>query len=268
MTKKGFSGQQLRVKTDLGPRLAIAKIGIVSRDYTHKYTNGFRDFSDALPGVLALLDKEGCDTVLFSLYSIIPRKSFRPFHSIRLHNIKSVLYEEFTDGEKRKPGRYIVLHQRANKWHEYVLQQKFGSLTGKKKETIVEFIQDEIPKRILGNCCVLLCGESNGVKYVPKYKSVQDNFGLRKSLPKEVNVILNPVHDRMTRFEMKLKRRFLSQNDRWVVSVWNKGKQDKNGRVRDGGEPAWSIFRNGKKTEIIVTPLQNQMGVEIGILEI
>ncbi len=268
ITKKQISSQQLTAKTDAVPRLAIAKIGIVSRDYTLKYSNGFRDFSAALPGALALLDKEGCDTVPFSLFSIVPRRSFRTFRSIQLHNIKSILYEEFTDGTKRKAGRYVVLHRKANTWHQYVLHQKFGSLTDVKKKTILEFVRDEIPQRILGNGCVLLCGETNGVKYSPKHKSVQDDFGLRQSLPREVTVILNPIHDRMTRFEMKLKRRFLSENDRWVVSVWNKGKQDKNGRVRDGNGPAWTIFRNGKQKEIVVEPIPNQTGLEIGVLEI
>lgn len=262
VANKHFSGPQLRIKTVAPPRLAVAKIGIVSRDYTIRYANGFRDFSGALPGVLALLDKEGCDTVLFSLYSIVPRKSFRPFRSIKLNNIKSVLYEEFEDGTKRKAGRYIVLHRQANKWHEYALQQKFGSLTGVTKETIMGFVSGEIPKRILGNCCVLLCGETNGVNYAPKIKSVRDDFGLRESIPKEVDVILNPIHDRMTRFEMKLKRRFLSQKGRWVVSVWNKG------RGRDGTGPAWTVFRNGKKKELLVTRIQNRMGLEIGVLEI
>lgn len=37
-------------------------------------------------------------------------------------------------------------------------------------------------------------------------------------------IILNPVHDKMTRFEMKLKRRFLPKNNRLVISVWNKEK--------------------------------------------
>jgi hypothetical protein len=138
LTAKKHTGDlQLGTRKGAIPRLTIAKNGIVSRGYTVKYSNGFRDFSDALPGVLALLDKEGCDTVLFSLYSIVSRKSFRPFRSIRLRNIRTVLYEEFTDGIKRKMGRYVVFHRRANKWHEYALQQKFGSLTGETREKIV-----------------------------------------------------------------------------------------------------------------------------------
>ena len=106
----------------------------------------------------------------------------------------------------------------------------------------------------------------DGVKYSPKDKKVHDVFELRASIPKTANIILNPIHDRMTRFEMKLKRQFLSENNRWVVSVWNKGKKDRNGRSKDGKGPAWTIFYDGE--EIVVTPIENQLGVEIGVLSI
>lgn len=55
------------------PRLSVKEIGLVSRDY-----NKHRDFSAAYPEILESLDREGCDTVLFSLFSIIRRKSFDP----------------------------------------------------------------------------------------------------------------------------------------------------------------------------------------------
>ena len=44
-------------------------------------------------------------------------------------------------------------------------------------------------------------------------------------IPKEANIILNPIHDYMLRPEMKLKREYLSRSERWVISVWNKGKK-------------------------------------------
>ena len=42
---KDFSDQTPRTKTEKIPHLKIAKIGIVSRNYNHKFDNGFRDFS-------------------------------------------------------------------------------------------------------------------------------------------------------------------------------------------------------------------------------
>jgi hypothetical protein len=70
----------------------------------------------------------------------------------------------------------------------------------------------------------------------------------------------------MTRFEMKLKRQFLSEKGRWVISVWNKGKEDKNARVKDGSGPAWTVFHNGVSNDVDLLP--NALGIEIGILDV
>jgi hypothetical protein len=261
-----IAGQKLRPSRGEIPALNVTRIGIVSRNYSHKYKNGLRDFSDAFPAILALLDGHKCDAVLFSLYSIISRKSFDPLASIRLKNIKAVLYEEFVDGKKRKKGRYVVAHRKNDKWHEYELSQAFGTLTGNKQK-VEDFIRNETQWRILGNFFILLCGESNGVKYSRIDKSVHDVFGLRRAIPKRADVVLNPIHDRMTRFEMKLKRAFFSQEGRWVISVWNKGKKDCNGKVKDGSGPAWTVFHNGKELKNIV-PISKEFGVEIGIVDI
>lgn len=264
------------------PRLKVTKIGIVSRDYRDKYRNGFRDFSEVMSRVLALLDEEHCDTVLFSLFSIIPRSSFSPLMHLRhLRHIKSVHYEEFTGwrftkGKWKKTsnkanGRYVVLHRRSSGWREYAFSQTFGSLsplTKNNKQIISDFVRDEMPKRVLGNCCILLCGESNGVRYRRRDGKVHDDFHLREAIPQSVTIVLNPVHDRMTRFEMRLKRRFLSENGRWVISVWNKGKADRSGRIRDGKSPAWNLFHNGQEMTMTIKPTPNELALEIGIIDV
>ena len=81
-----------------------------------------------------------------------------------------------------------------------------------------------------------------------------------KDKDKNVNVILNPIHDRMTRYEMKLKRAFLSENGKWVISVWNKGRKNINGQTRDGKNPAWTVFYDGK--ELDIEPIPNNLDVE------
>lgn len=178
--------------------------------------------------------------------------------------IKAVFLEEFQDREPRQHGRYVIYHLTKQGWRDYEFSQAFGSLTDMTRIAITSFVNNEIPRRILGNCCVLLCGETNGVKYAPKRKRVEDTFALRAAIPQRASIILNPVHDRMRRFEMKLKRQFLSENGRWVVSVWNKGKEDKNGKVRDGSSPAWTVFYNGKEME--TDPTGNNLNVEMSIL--
>lgn len=249
------------------PSLNISKIGIVARDYRDEFSNGYRDFSEILSQVLELLDAMGCDAVLFSLFSIIPRGAYNPRTAFNgLNKIKAIFLEEFQDGESREAERYVIYYRAPSGWGEYEFYQVFGSVTDKPQPDINDFVKNEIPKRILGNCCVLLCGETNAVKYSQNDKKIHDNFGLREAIPINVNIILNPIHDRMTRFEMKLKRNFLSEKRRWVISVWNKGKQDKNGKVKDGKRPAWTVYHNGHEKTLELT--ENHLGVEIGVLDV
>jgi len=249
------------------PILSIARIGFVSRDYRHRFANGYRDFSYILPDLINLLDRERCDAVLFSLYSIIPRKSFVPCTAFQEYrNLKAIFLEEFLDYHCREAVRYIVYYKNQSVYKEYEFNQIFGAITEMSQQEIADFVDKELPRRVLGNCCILLCGETNGVKYSKSDKKIHDDFGLREAIPPTVNLILNPIHDRMTRFEMKLKRQFLSKKHRWVISVWNKGRYDKNGRTKDGKDPAWTVFHDGREKK--VPSIQNDLGVEIGILDI
>jgi len=254
-------------KSGSKPRLNIGKTGMVTRDYRIEFPNGYRDFSHSFPQVVKQLDDVGCDTVLFSLFSIIPRKGYDCRTALSgLKNIKAILLEEFQDRKTREAGRYVIYYRTTSGWKEYEFYQVFGTVTGMHKDEIDNFVTNEVPKRIVGDCCVLLCGETNGVKYSKHDKKIHDTFGLREAIPSNANVILNPIHDRMTRFEMKLKRQFLSEKKRWVISVWNKGKQDKNGKTKDGNGPAWTLFYDGN--EIDVPRIPNEFGVEIGALNI
>jgi hypothetical protein len=249
--------------------LKVQRIGLAARDYNHLHPNGYKDFSHALKPTLEYLDKAHCDTVLFSLFSIIPRRGFNLFANLRLSHVKAIFFEKFTstaDGS-RLAGDYVVALNTRSGWHQHVLRQAFGSLSKKSAADIHHFVQNEFSsRRIFGNCCLVICGESNAVKYVPAFKSVADTFGLRQAVPNGVSILLNPVHDRMTRFEMMKKRQFLSQSNRWVISVWNKGKINRLGQTRDGKSPPWTVFHDEKL--VAVSAIPNYWNVEIGILDV
>ncbi len=264
----GRTGRSCETSSVRPPQLSATKLGLVSRDYTKAFPNGYRDFSHSMQNVLNLLDQQGCDTVLFSLYGLVQRENYDLQATLQpLKNIKAVLLEEYREeGTARNAVRYVVHHYAKGTWNEYPLRQWFAKLAGVSAGVLQRFVREELPRRMTGNCCVLLCGEINGTgKYDRTSRTVVDSFGLRASIPNGVRIVLNPVHDRMTRYEMPLKRRFLSQGGRWVVSVWNKGKDFGDGLRRDGVSPAWDVFHNGKR--VVVSGLPNQFGLEIGVLD-
>lgn len=75
-------------------------------------TNGYCDFSQALPDVLKFLDKKGYDAALFSLYSIVPRGEFKIRSVLRpLTTVRAVFLEEFSDGGGWHAKRFVVHHR-------------------------------------------------------------------------------------------------------------------------------------------------------------
>jgi|YelNatPaOPRAMG01_1025707.scaffolds.fasta_scaffold125041_1 hypothetical protein len=259
-------------KSSEPPNINIKKLGIVSHDYSCEEDNKLRDFSYAFADILKCLDNKGCNSVLFALFTLIPRNDFKIEDYLKEQkNIELVFIEEF---KEENGNKYVIYYKLDSNWHKYCLTQKFGKLKYTHKfrnEIITPFINEVRTQRIFGNFTVLLCGESNIVKYSKKSKSVEDPFNYLKEIPINIKVILNPIHDRMTRFEMKRKREFLSNKERYVVSVWNKGKKDKNGKVKDGKKPAWTVFYNGKEItleKIDDCPIASKSNIEIGVCEL
>ncbi len=241
-----------KLKISEVPNLKISKIGIVARDY--RELNGNSDFSKNIIEILKYLDSKGCDSVLFSLFTLLENNSLKIETLEKFKNIKSVFVEEFEFKERvRDVTVYKVYNKQADKWGINEFTQKFGTLEYTKKfnrEIITPFIEEVKEERIMGNCVVLLCGETNIVKYSKKTKKIEDTFDFIKQIPSTTKIILNPIHDKMTRFEMKLKRQFLSMGNRIVVSVWNKGKTFSNGQTRDGINPPWTVYLNGEEVLI------------------
>ena len=246
----------------------IKRLGIVSRDYNDTFPNGRRDFSHALPSVLQLLDQSSCDAVVFSMYTIIPGQSPAIASVLdSLTSIKVIFAQEFEDGERRRALRNLVYYRSGTNWLAHEMHQKFGSLRGQPRTALPRFISGELPTRILGRCCALLCGELNGLRYSKKKGAIEDTAGFMAAIPDDVTLVVNPGHDRMTRFEMRLKRRFLSRG-RWVVSVWNKGKANRDGKCRDGARPAWDVYYDGSPMTDAVRIIPNPLKLEVGVLDL
>ena len=250
----------------------IKKIGIVSRDYREMEKNGFRDFSYSLESILKVLNEQNCDSVLFSLFTIDKESSFNAMdilNRLSLDSIKTVFLEEFEDGDERKHKDYVIYSSDKDQWKEQRFAQRFakGGIKDKVAKSFKKEVQEE---RLFANYTVLLCGETNIVNYKMHSKKIEDTHKFCEVLSKDIEIILNPIHDRMTRFEMKLKRKFLSKNNRWVISVWNKGKSNSSGEVLNYKTPDWTIFYNEEEIEIepIECEIESQADIKIGILDL
>jgi len=256
-------------------KLNINKIGIVSRDYRNREKNGHRDFSYAFKSILTTLDEQACDSVLFSLYTIDKRTSFNVeniLKELNIKNIRTIFLEEFKDDEERIRLENVIYYQDKDQWREQRLTQKFARGNELTKKRIEDFRKEVKEKRLFGNFAILLCGESNIVIYNKNEKKIRDPHSYSPLLDKDIKVILNPIHDKMTRYEMKLKRKYLSKQKRWVVSIWNRGKSDKNGKVKmDHKNPhGWDIYYDGMEKELkpINHNVDNQGDIQIAIVNL
>lgn len=261
--------RNVRTQANGMPWLKVRKLGIISRDYRYQFPNGSRDFSHAIRSIFKTLDGHGCDAIVFSLYSITPRRGVSIRRALAgLRSVRAVFLEEFSEGEKRRSLRNLVYYRTDTGWRSVAYKQQFKSLRQLDKKVIHQFVTEEVPeRRLMGGTAILICGETNGVKYSKTRKRIEDTFGLARAIPSDVRLIVNPIHDRMTRFEMAMKRQYLSKG-RWLVSVWNKGRVDAAGRVKDGQHPAWDVYCDGRRCNEEVHKIASFPAIEIGILEL
>ncbi len=255
----------------------VRVIALVARDRLVESRSADRSFNDTKHGfapyfeaALRAIEKEvktlrkTVDLVVFSLWSHSDAKSGKlrwldTFPKGTTH--RAVLVEiEDQVAELRIRDRRRV----------YELHQKFGSSRQVKRKR--EFVETEMQSRIFGDLLVLLCGESNVISIKRKSNQIEDQFGaLNRIATLGVDVIVNPIHNYMVRYEMKLKRSALSKRGRVVLSVWNRGARKKGHEANESPSP-WTAFANrrdvSKSLEEIPHPVAEQPGVRIALLDI
>jgi len=258
-----------KLKAKEPPNLLLTKIALVSRDYSE--LNGNSDYSKSFDEIIEYCDAEKCDSILFSPYTLLKKHRNIQASLKLLKNVKCLFIEEFAFTDVRSSIHFVVHYKQNKQWVTYEIEQEFARLdyTNSFKKKIIDPFIYSIKNRILGNCLLLICGESNIVKYSKKEKKVRDEYHFLSHIS-GTKVIINPVHDKMSRFEMKLKRRFLSKNKTIVVSVWNKGKILQNGKTIDGKGVPWTVYFDGKSIELGSQEINfknNISKIEIGILD-
>lgn len=261
------------METSVLSTLEVKIIALVTRDYKERSRKA--DFSAHFENILKYCDEKGCDSILFSPYTFFYGYRIKRDALNRLKNVKIIFIEKFRQiYNPIDQSKYFIFFRNGESWDKYETKQFLARIENPrsfKKNLLAEFRSEFKSTRLFLNFALLICGEINIVKYSKSLKTIEDSYSFIREIPNNIEIIINPIHDRMTRFEMGLKKKFLSSQNRIVVSVWNRGKKFKDGKSRDGNNPSWSIYKNGDE---IIVPREDipfdtgKSRIEIGILKI
>jgi hypothetical protein len=214
---------------------SIRKVAIVSHNYNISNRHGHQDFAEHAAQIHPVCDSEGCDTILYSLFTWDENSPIRRNHQTFFGDLKNVRCVILEVGNKKSINKIVEVWLKEEE-RPRIMNQYFAKSTDP-YERKRGFIRS-IPSRIVGNSLVAICGESNIANYMPSNGNFRDEFGFNGELEaRGIRVVFNPLHDYMTRYEMKKKRAYYSKNQRMVITVWNMG------RGRESSIP-WTVFYN------------------------
>lgn len=239
----------------------IKKVAVVSHNYNLSNSHGHQDFAEHASQIHSVCDGEGCDTILYSLFTWDENSPIQRNHKTLFGDLKSIQRVILEVGNKKSTNKTVEVWLKEEE-RPRIMDQCFAKSTDP-YERKREFIRS-IPKRIVGNSLVAICGESNIANYMPSNGNFRDEFGFNGELEAHgIRVVFNPLHDYMTRYEMKKKRAYYSKNQRMVITVWNMG------RGRESSIP-WTVFYNEEDITAHVREVSPQINdrfdIRIGIV--
>jgi hypothetical protein len=241
----------------------IRKVALVSHNYKLTDSRGLYDYSEHFARINKLCDENGCDTILYSLYtwdqdSPVVRKHDAIFGG--LDHIQRIILEV------GQPGPKGIDHSEV--WFRgqqvpRTARQHFGKSsdpTASKRA-----FMNDLPARRVADGLLVMCGETNIASMV-RHSDFNDPFRFTDRLGEmNIGLILNPIHDYMTRYEMKKKRCHYSLGGRTVLSVWNQG------RGREASLP-WTVFHDGMERTTAVRelprPFSDRPDTRIGVVDL
>jgi len=239
----------------------VKKVAVVSHNYNLSNRFGHQDFAEHASQIHSVCDGEGCDTILYSLFTWDENSPIHRNHKTIFGDLKNVRCVILEVGNKKTPNKFVEVWLKGEE-RPRIMEQCFGksSDTHERKR---EFSRS-IPGRIIGDGLVAICGESNIANYMPSNGNFRDEFGFNGELEtRGIRVIFNPLHDYMTRYEMKKKRAYYSKNQRMVITVWNMGKG------RESSIP-WTVFYNGEditaQVREVSPRINDRLDIRIGIV--
>lgn len=241
----------------------IRKVALVAHNYTVTDSRGLYDYSEYFTRINKLCDVQGCDTILYALYTWDSTSPVARTHDSIFNGLEQVQRVVLEVGQPPDSFDHVEVWVRGQQ-QPILGHQRFAKSTSPTSDK-QQFV-DELASRQIGDALLVLCGESNIVKLKRASKTFEDWYGFCDRL-KEISprVVLNPIHDYMTRYEMKEKRRYYSRNGRVVVSVWNQGRE------KESWLP-WTVFHNGNErtdqVQEIEQPIAERPDIRIGIIEL
>lgn len=242
----------------------IKKIGLVTHDcYNVPDSRGLFDYSEHLDRINKLCDDQGCDTILYALWTWDSSSAASRTHDSifgGLRHVQRVILEVYDPPEQ--PTHVEIWSRDSQK--PRIIKQRFStssaSITDKQR-----FLDDLLDRKI-GSALLMICGETNIASLVRGLDEFYDPFEFATCLANsDTRLILNPIHDYMRRYEMREKRRFYSRDRRTVVSVWNQGKK------AETAVP-WTVFHNGEElteqVQELETPFEDRPDIRIGVIDV
>ena len=220
--------------------LAPKKIALAAVDWTVPQETGRRartcedGFDPFFAEVAQSAEAEGCDTVVYALWSHDLRKT-KSLNEARVFGsttkIQTAILEVFDDEDAR-----IEVWHRGAPPHRF--RQRFTRSTSPMSSK--QAFMDGLPARTLGSTLLMACGEANIVSTRRDSDEIVDPFGFTDWLQQaQPRLILNPSHSYMRRYEMTTKRTLYSEG-RTLLTVWNRGEKPPE------PEQPWRAFVDGE----------------------
>jgi len=242
---------------------AVCKLAVVSHDYNRAGPSVLPGYADHLHQINRLCDDEGCDTVLYALWTWDNRSAVPKDHDSLFGGLRAVQRIVIESANLSASTDFVEELWVRGSQRPVLMYQRFAASTDPESK-MRQFLAD-LSTRAVADAVVMLCGETNIASLVRSTGQMRDRGFNERLNEMGVRVVLNPVHTCMTT-RMIVKRRHYSQDGRTVVSVWNQG------RGRGESVLPWMVFHDGKqRTDAVrelARPFKDRPDIRVGVLSL
>ena len=241
----------------------ISRLSLISHDYNVPDSLGHYDYSEHFAQINRLCDAEGCDTILYALYTWDRRSPVLLDHDAIFRGLTHVHRVILEIGQPPVSFEQVQVWVRGCQ-APVLAQQRFASSSAPRRSK--QAFLGDLDQRRIADAVPVLCGETNIASLVRGSDRYADPYRFSDRLREmDVRLVLNPIHDYMRRYEMRRKRRYYSHGGRTVISVWNQGR-------RKEAHMPWTVFHDGgEKTDAVRElhhPIGDRVDIRIGIIDV